>query len=71
MTTRTMAMSITKDGGEPGMTSPAPLFASSWIALFLQLRHNLETPRASNENALERTGDLEPDSRSQDRTNTD
>ncbi len=56
MTTRTMAMSINQSGGEPGMAPPAPLFASSWIALFLQLRHNLEALRASNEDALEETG---------------
>ena len=50
-----MAMSIIKDGSEAGMAPPAPLFASSWIALFLQLRHNLESLRASNEDALEQT----------------
>lgn len=70
MTTRTMAMSIMK-GEEPGMASPAPLFASSWIALFLQLRHNLETLRASNEEALEQTEAPESDPRPLDRAGHD
>lgn len=61
MTTRTMTMSIMKDSGEPGFAPPAPLFASSWIALFLQLRHNLEALRASNEDRLEHAHESKSD----------
>ena len=71
MTTRTMAMSINQDGGEPIMAPPAPLFASSWIALFLQLRHNLETLRASNEDALEQSGGPGSETRPLDRAGND
>jgi hypothetical protein len=66
-----MAMSIIKDGGEPGVVPPAPLFASSWIALFLQLRHNLEALQASNEDALEHTNTPESDPLSPDRARND
>ena len=71
MSTRTMAMSMIKDGGEPGIAAPAPLFASSWVALFLQLRHNLETLRASNEDALHHGNTPKPDPRPLDRGNID
>ncbi len=71
MTTRTMTMSIMKDSGEPGIAPPAPLFASSWIALFLQLRHNLESLRASNEDALEQTDATGVEPRPLDRAGND
>lgn len=71
MSTRTMAMSIIRDGGEPGMTAPAPLFASSWVALFLQLRQNLESIRASNEDALHHANTTNPDLRPLDRADID
>ena len=64
-------MSIIKDGGNAGMAPPAPLFASSWIALFLQLRHNFETLRASNEDALEVTDAPESGPRALDRATND
>ncbi|MEE4175368.1 MAG: hypothetical protein V2I57_14040 [Xanthomonadales bacterium] len=64
-------MSIIKDGGDPGVAPPAPLFASSWIALFLQLRHNLESLRASNEDALNRPEPLDTDPDPLDRTGSD
>lgn len=64
-------MSTIKHSGEPGMASPAPLFASSWIALFLQLRHNLETLYASNEDALDPEDGTKPDLPPLDRAGND
>jgi hypothetical protein len=66
-----MAMSIIKDGGQPGMAPSAPLFASSWIALFLQLRHNLEALRASNEDALDSGEESDADPHPLDRAGND
>lgn len=55
-------MNTIKGSPESGFAPPAPLFASSWIALFLQIRHNLETLRVVKEASLEglETTEAEP-----------
>ncbi len=35
---RTIAMNTTENGHDPKLGAPAPLFASSWMALLLLLR---------------------------------
>ena len=49
MTTRTMTMSMTNNGGDRGVAPPKPLFESSWMALFFLLKQELEALREPGE----------------------
>lgn len=62
MTTRTMTMSMTNNGGDRGIAPPKPLFESSWLALFFLLKQEFESLRD------EGTGEEPPAERESART---
>ncbi len=45
VTTRTMAMSMSNEGGDRERAAPLPIFASSWMALYLMLKREFESLR--------------------------
>ncbi|MEM1413101.1 MAG: hypothetical protein AAGH19_12165 [Pseudomonadota bacterium] len=49
-------MSINSDGGSRGVAPPKPLFQSSWLALFLLLRQELESFRGEAANDSDAAG---------------
>ena len=62
-------MSMTDNGGDRGIAPPKPLFESSWLALFLLLKQELESLREDDADPEARASSGKPRTEAPERTN--